>query len=33
LPAGTNHEPNTSATRVQAANQLGLQQLCEDQQT
>jgi hypothetical protein len=33
LPAGTNHELNTTAIRVQAANQLDLQQLCEDQQT
>jgi hypothetical protein len=33
LPAGTNYELNTTATRVQAANQLDLQQLREDQQT
>ena len=33
LPAGTNTELNTTVFRVQAANQLDLQQLREDQQT
>ncbi len=33
MPAGTNIELNTAELRVQAANQLDFQQLCEDQQT
>jgi hypothetical protein len=33
LPAGTNIEPNTTVFRVQAANQLDFQQLCEDRQS
>ena len=33
LPAGTNYELNTTELRVQAANQLDFQQLCEDRQS
>ena len=33
LPAGTNTELNTTVFRVQAANQLDFQQLCEDRQS
>jgi hypothetical protein len=33
LPAGTNIELSTTEFRVQAANQLDFQQLCEDRQS